>query len=944
MMKSITSSHYSQSLKYQSDILSTNIKNCITDNKPNPKSNFNGNNSSISDEEDDLYCPTWLKNRNNYKKQLERERMFGGYRNGFSQRQRENPKNVPAPLELVSTTFKDYFPSDITCTVNQINKNQNFKKGNNSKNSTDKNQFLAANVNPYAFPGWEMMSQNTDKKNNSIHGAEEEIIQSKRTIDQENARNKEPDYKNYTYNQFYKDKDTIGLDLKNESFAKVFDIHDDVIPSPKRLKSPITMCNSYLINKPNLNDLDNKYQNGKLIQSFRSKINQMAQNNISDTNSNYNLMSIYETNIIELIASEIAYKRDLSMIIDIYLNFSNTSSIYKNILNSNEKKIIFSNIQKIHDLTDRFLSNFLDFFKNAVNYDSQSDSSSNCSSLLDSNDVANAPPLLSLLSPQNIPDKVIASPVKPNFKLSKQAIELLEPNNVTSFQIKYLIQDPKLKDNCKELNIGGYLVEFFNDEFLDSYIYYLNNHKKQIEELKKKIKFSEPIVQKWLNECKFFTKSKTNIWDFESLLNKPIQRIVKYKLLVNNLISSYCVELGSKNDVDNDKILEDLNTAREEIYEIHEKIVTRKNQITTTFDATYNGTMDDQRTLNRSKSTSNASCNQSQVLNDFSDLFSEILPAVSSVSFLFATSKKNNRITSSIITKKINDTVKLAPKSRQEYIRLVLIFKFKYELLKRYKHDMLEVIQTIENFSNSQFSFAESWRILIEMFNPELPRDFDAHFIKSSYTNYLEKLGSQKQKTRVVILLIEERIIQKLTSALQYCDEVRAKINDHRSKRKEYVKYIKENEKKGPFNNKLFGQINEDVIASGLDFKKSKKYEVSDKAQSYIYTENMVKDELPQIILLLDELVKSCYLSFMKIFADEWLKAVLMDNRKIDQKKLYPDRAIIDAYNMTVKSTKEALLRALTNKEDVLSRFNNSKTFFQCSPTRNNTFKFLYGV
>ena len=63
---------------------------------------------------------------------------------------------------------------------------------------------------------------------------------------------------------------------------------------------------------------------------------------------------------------------------------------------------------------------------------------------------------------------------------------------------------------------------------------YLRNHdlaNQKLQQLQK-----NPKVQIWLKECKSYASDLTSAWDLDSLLVKPVQRILKYPLLLDQLL------------------------------------------------------------------------------------------------------------------------------------------------------------------------------------------------------------------------------------------------------------------------------------------------------------------------------------------------------------------------------------------------------------------------
>lgn len=55
----------------------------------------------------------------------------------------------------------------------------------------------------------------------------------------------------------------------------------------------------------------------------------------------------------------------------------------------------------------------------------------------------------------------------------------------------------------------------------------------RLSELSKK-----PTVMQWLSECRQQVALKTHAWDLPSLLIKPVQRILKYSLLLKSMLET----------------------------------------------------------------------------------------------------------------------------------------------------------------------------------------------------------------------------------------------------------------------------------------------------------------------------------------------------------------------------------------------------------------------
>jgi hypothetical protein len=138
----------------------------------------------------------------------------------------------------------------------------------------------------------------------------------------------------------------------------------------------------------------------------------------------------------------------------------------------------------------------------------------------------------------------------------------------------------KLEINLKEhfdfikienINIGDMLQnQFIRLKFV--YASYYKNYNSQISTLKISEQQGGPKVSKWLDECSFLAKSRSDCEDLQSLLVTPIQRLSNYMLLINNLLQS------SDDDMDY-KLIEDLYDAKTELEKLLDTINNNKDTI-----------------------------------------------------------------------------------------------------------------------------------------------------------------------------------------------------------------------------------------------------------------------------------------------------------------------------------------------------------------------------
>ena len=68
------------------------------------------------------------------------------------------------------------------------------------------------------------------------------------------------------------------------------------------------------------------------------------------------------------------------------------------------------------------------------------------------------------------------------------------------------------------------------------YSEYLKNHRAATQRLE--VLQKDPKVQIWLKECRAYAHDLTSAWDLDSLLVKPVQRLLKYPLLLDQLVDA----------------------------------------------------------------------------------------------------------------------------------------------------------------------------------------------------------------------------------------------------------------------------------------------------------------------------------------------------------------------------------------------------------------------
>ncbi|MCJ1310199.1 hypothetical protein MMC25_003860 [Agyrium rufum] len=113
---------------------------------------------------------------------------------------------------------------------------------------------------------------------------------------------------------------------------------------------------------------------------------------------------------------------------------------------------------------------------------------------------------------------------------SQATANSIPSDDATSFKE----DDPLIDGRDRQTFIGEAFVKNMT-QMEKVYADYLKNHEAanmKLQSLQKNEK-----VQVWLKECRNFAHDLTSAWDLDSLLVKPVQRILKYPLLLNEIVN-----------------------------------------------------------------------------------------------------------------------------------------------------------------------------------------------------------------------------------------------------------------------------------------------------------------------------------------------------------------------------------------------------------------------
>jgi dynamin-binding protein len=227
----------------------------------------------------------------------------------------------------------------------------------------------------------------------------------------------------------------------------------------------------------------------------------------------------------ELIDTEFTFGRDMRVVIDIYKETLGSCLT----LTADDVKILFGNIDQVA----RFSLEFLDSLKRAgkaiyvmprsERFLNKREGQQETRSLVAESAVTTTPPDQSSVMESEAPDA----------------------------------------DNDRQTSIGD-VFKSHMAEMEEVYTRYLRNH----DSANKKLQSLQQThdVKIWLESCQSYSKDLTSAWNLDSLLVKPVQRILKYPLLLQQLIES-----TPEDHPDHNSLLESLQELTRVSMEINEK-------------------------------------------------------------------------------------------------------------------------------------------------------------------------------------------------------------------------------------------------------------------------------------------------------------------------------------------------------------------------------------
>jgi hypothetical protein len=227
----------------------------------------------------------------------------------------------------------------------------------------------------------------------------------------------------------------------------------------------------------------------------------------------------------ELIDTEFTFGRDMRVVIDIYKETLGSCLT----LTADDVKILFGNIDQVA----RFSLEFLDSLKKA------------------------GKAIYVMPRSERFPNKREGQ---------QETRSLAAESGVTTFapdQSSIMDSEAPDADDDRQTSIGDVFKSHMT-EMEEVYTRYLRNH----DSANKKLQALQQThdVKIWLESCQSYSKDLTSAWNLDSLLVKPVQRILKYPLLLQQLIES-----TPEDHPDHNSLLESLQELTRVSMEINEK-------------------------------------------------------------------------------------------------------------------------------------------------------------------------------------------------------------------------------------------------------------------------------------------------------------------------------------------------------------------------------------
>mmetsp|Transcript_3951 Transcript_3951/g.4384 ORF Transcript_3951/g.4384 Transcript_3951/m.4384 type:complete len:681 (+) Transcript_3951:132-2174(+) len=509
--------------------------------------------------------------------------------------------------------------------------------------------------------------------------------------------------------------------------------------------------------------------------------------------------------LIEIIETEIDYFKSLNLCRTVYSSLLLNVAEYKNILTSQEKLLIFQDIVLLAEISKTFIKSTIDSLKLC-------------------NGFTNAQSL--------------------------QKFELENDNqNFFNHNIRQLV----INSNVHKLDIGSIIHQLFKaTNFKPTILVYFAKHNFRMKILNGKLTYGGPAVSKWLKEADFLTKSKTKSWSLQTILIQPMQRTMKYPLLIKQLIDS-------SNSISSDVQKHELNLALIKINLIIDGCNTQESL--SSFEEIDKKSK--QAILDKKKRDTFYDANLEKCIPLENELRLDVATKESTPSNCKSSTPSKGKSWLPIRNILFAPKEKLPVKRGGQYLYLVTSFRDKYNKIKDLQTSFEMFSCQLIAFMQQQSKYASLWKqFLLES---DASHDGPAHYIDSIYSSYVDKMETQLLKTHLLVEELNTKLISSITLVITYCDEVKTQIQMHRKLRSSYVTYIKECEQ-----NKHKPNI----------FQKT-----YSKAQTCINIENQLKDKLPQLLLYLSIFVNLLQSHSIRLYLS-WLREQIGERSLLEFKQL----------------------------------------------------------
>lgn len=549
------------------------------------------------------------------------------------------------------------------------------------------------------------------------------------------------------------------------------------------------------IKKPNKRPVDtiSLFSNQNVLDSYLSikpqykKIDSPIQSSFFILND---VTNKFQKVLIELIESEIEYFKNIYLCQSIYNSLLQNVSEYRNIFTNQERLLLFQEIIALTGISKDFI--------------------------------------------ESIINRLVLSSGFSN-KKSIYKCEGLQDDKIFNYNIRQLV----VNSDLNRLDIVATVQKLFKlSNFKPTILDFLAKHNFRIRLLNHRISYGGPSVNKWLKEANFLIKFKSKSWSLETILIQPLQRLMKYPLLLKQLIdASNCLASDSQRH--------DLNLALIKINLIIDESNTQDSL--SSFDQI---SEKNSQLIKCKKAEVSYDANLEKLIPGEDEIKLGAAPKGAATEKVASTGRSWNPLKDFLFAPK----ERMVFKSEGQYTILVTSLRDKYYQIKGIQTAFESFSRLLVEFVEQQSKYAKLWKHFLH--ENEILSNDTGNFNDSIYSIYVDKMKLQTRVTQMLAEEINTKIISATVLVLSYCDHIKAQIQLHRKLRGSYIEYIKECEQ-----NKHKPNI----------FQKT-----YSKAQTCINIENQLKDKLPSLLQYLNEFVNLLRSHFTRLYLD-WLRQQIGD-------------------------------------------------------------------